>query len=105
MSSPTARSLQHLRDKGYLCAVVEHWNQYARIRQDLFGILDIVAIRDKETLGVQTTSADNVAHRIRKLEDSTALWLLRQAGWRIVVHGWAKRRKTGRWELREEDIS
>ena len=104
MSSPTSRSLQHLRSEGYLAAVVEKWNPYARIRQDLFGILDLVAVKDRETLGVQTTSGSNVAARIKKLEDSAALWMLRQAGWRIVCHGW-RRNSKGRWVLREVDLS
>ena len=37
MSSPTQRSLQHCRKNGWIAGVVEKWNQYARIRQDLFG--------------------------------------------------------------------
>jgi hypothetical protein len=52
MSSPTQRSLRHMRDLGYLVAVVEHWNPHARIRQDLFGWIDLLAIRDGETLAV-----------------------------------------------------
>ncbi|HVP49623.1 MAG TPA: hypothetical protein VMT56_00225 [Candidatus Bathyarchaeia archaeon] len=104
MSSPTSRSLKHLRDQGYLAAVVERWNPYARIRQDLFGVLDLVAVKEKETLGVQTTSGSNIAARIKKLEDSAALWMLRQAGWAIKIHGWRKNSK-GRWVLREVDLS
>jgi hypothetical protein len=103
MSSPTSRSLAALRERGYLAAVVERWNAFARIRQDLFGVLDLVAVREGETLGVQTTSGSNVAARIRKIQDSPALAQLRAAGWRIVVHGW--RKSKGRWVLREEDIS
>ena len=103
-ASPTQRSLAELRDRGYLAAVVERWNPYARIRQDLFGIIDLVAVKAGETLGVQTTSGSNVAARITKIQDSPALAQLRAAGWRIAVHGWRKN-AAGRWVLREADIS
>ena len=59
MSSPTARSLALLRELGYTAKVVEHWNQYAKIRQDLFG-LDILALKPGEpVLVVQATTGSN----------------------------------------------
>lgn len=103
MSSPTTRTLEHLRREGYLAAVVERWNPHARVRHDLFGVVDVLGIRDGETLAVQSTSGSNVAARVRKITDSAALQAIRSAGWRIVVHGW---RKSGRrWVLREVDLS
>jgi hypothetical protein len=39
-TSPTQLSLKKLREEGYTVAVVEHWNSFARIRQDLFGFID-----------------------------------------------------------------
>jgi hypothetical protein len=101
--SPTQRSLAFLRGRGYLVAVVEKWNPHARIRQDLFGCLDLVAIKDGETLGVQTTSASNVAARVQKIAEAEATPLLRSAGWKIEVHGWRKL-KSG-WEPRIVDLS
>ena len=103
-SSPTARSLKVMRDRGYRAEVVERFNRFAKIRQDLFGVIDIVCVGNGETVGVQATSGSNVASRITKIEDSDALADLRDANWRIVVHGWRKNVK-GRWELREVDIS
>lgn len=44
MSSPTQRTLAECRKRGYTAQVVEKWNPHARIRQDLFGVIDIVAI-------------------------------------------------------------
>jgi carbonic anhydrase len=102
--TPTQRSLKHLRDAGYMVAIVEKWNPHARIRQDLFGVLDLVAIRDGETLGVQTTSGSNVAARVKKLAESESVPRLRKAGWAIHVHGWRKG-SNGRWALREVDCS
>lgn len=104
MSSPTQRSLKLLRERYQLVQVVERWNPHARIRQDLFGIIDILAVGAGETVAVQTTSASGVSKRIAKITASEALPFLREAGWRILVHGWRKNSK-GRWVLREEDIS
>jgi hypothetical protein len=102
--TPTQRSLAHLRQAGYLVAIVEKWNPHARIRQDLFGVLDLVAIKDGQTLGVQTTSGSNVAARVTKIAEADATPALRRAGWSLVVHGWRKA-ANGRWTLREVDCS
>lgn len=103
MSSPTQRSLAYLRDHYPLVEVVEKWNPYARVRKDLFGIIDIVAVDDRNIIGVQATSASNVSKRVAKITDSPALPILRKAGIRVLVHGWGKRK--GRWRLREVDMS
>ncbi len=103
MSSPTQRSLQFLRDQGYLVAVVERWNPHARLRQDLFGWIDLLAIRDGETLAVQTT-ASAVAARVKKITEAASLPTIRKAGWRIFVHGWRKN-AAGRYVLRVVDLS
>jgi len=108
MSSPTQRSLAHLRKTCQLVQVVEHWNQFAHIRQDLFGIIDILAIRDGQTIGVQSTSGSNVSARIDKMANSPAIEHLRKAGWVLLVHGWRKVGAAGKrklWDLREVDIS
>lgn len=103
--SPTARSLEHMRKLGYpLVQVVERWNMHAKVRIDLFGIIDIVAIdKDGETYGIQATSGDNVASRVTKIAESDALPVCLNAGWRIVVHGWRKS-AAGRWVLREVEL-
>lgn len=104
MSSPTSRSLELLRDEGWLVAVVERWIPGANIRQDLFGLFDLIAIREDATMVVQVTSASNVASRIRKITDSDKLPAVRKAGWLIECHGWAKRKN--RWAcVRREDLS
>lgn len=103
--TPTQLTLRKLRDDGWpLVEVVEHWNPHARIRQDLFGFIDVLAVRRDETLAVQTTSAAGVSARLRKIADHPNIGAVREAGWRIVVHGWAK--KSGKWQLtREVDVS
>lgn len=103
-TSPTQRTLAELRKRGYLAAVVEKWNPHAKIRQDLFGLIDVIGLREGETLAVQTTSGDHVADRIQKIADSDKVAFIRKAGWRIVVHGWRKS-AAGKWVLREVDCS
>ena len=102
--SPTQRTLHHLREVGYpLVEVVERWNPHAKVRQDLFGVVDVLAV-GSDIVGVQATSGSNVAARVRKLTDSPALPVLRKAGVRVLVHGWRKA-ASGRWTLREVDLS
>lgn len=103
-SSPTQRSLKLLRDEGYTAQVVERWNPHARVRQDLFGVIDIVAIKalDSDTtniVGVQTTSKSNMSARVNKIKESPEAALWSAAGGLILVHGWAKN-KSNRWEVR-----
>jgi hypothetical protein len=99
MNSPTQRSLNALRKEGWRCAVVERWNAYAKVRQDLFGFIDVLAMHAGRTgiLGVQATSASNLASRVNKALDSDdlATWLV--SGNHFVVHGWEKRK--GRYVL------
>ena len=92
--SPTQRTLKKLRDSGDypLVAIVERWNAVAKIRQDLFGIIDLLAIDIKgNTVGIQVTSYSNVSAR------------LRDANWVLLVQGWHK--KNNKWVCREVDIS
>ena len=103
MPTPTQRTLEYLRGEGYTCAVVEHWNSWARIRQDLFGFIDILAIKKDETLAVQCTST-GVAARVKKIQESEYLSKVREAGWKIYVIGWSKNSK-GRYVMRLLDIS
>lgn len=102
-TSPTQRSLKLLRDEGYTVAIVEHFNHFARIRQDLFGFIDLLALRGDETLAVQTTSYSNVSARVNKIADHENLAAVRKAGWSIAVHGWHK--VGNRWQVRVVDLS
>jgi hypothetical protein len=101
--SPTQRSLEYLRELGYHCEIVEKWNSFTKQRKDLWGWCDILAIRKDEVLAVQVT-ASAVANRIKKIQESTTVALVRDAGIKIHVHGWRKNSK-GRYVIRVEDIS
>ena len=105
-ASPTQRSLEFARRQGWLAGVVERWNPHARIRQDLFGFVDLVVVDDQPgVLAVQATSGSNVASRLAKIRGldtaAPARWL--QAGNRIEVWGWRKA-ANGRWQLRRERV-
>ena len=52
MSSPTQRSLAMLKRLGYAACVVERWNQYAKVRQDALGFIDILAAGDGGILAI-----------------------------------------------------
>lgn len=101
--SPTQRSLAYLREQGYLVAIVERWNPHARIRQDLWGWCDLLAIRKGEVLAVQVTAA-GVSSRIKKIQESDTIGPVRDAGIRVEIHGWRKNSQ-GKYVLRIEDIS
>ena len=109
--SPTQRSLRYLRDLGYTCEVVEHFNSHTKRRKDLFGFGDILAVGNNTTILVQTTTGANMAERERKIITECATtaraWL--RAGNEIELHGWrglaayrkdGKRKKHDRWEVR-----
>jgi hypothetical protein len=99
--SPTKRSLELLRREGYCAAVVEKWNPHARVRQDLFNCIDVVAVRADlaGVLGVQCTSTPNQAARLTKALVTPELrtWLAAQN--EFQVWGWHKSRKSRRWQV------
>jgi len=112
MTSPTARSLVQLRKDGYIAQVVERWNSFANIRQDLFGFIDIVAIHpeQKGVLAIQATSnsGGNVSAHHKKIiaEPRSRLWL--KCGNRILLWGWSKKGARGKrklWTLTSIDIT
>ena len=91
--SPTQRTLKALRAKGYTCAIVERWNAYAKIRQDLFGFIDIIALDPtRGVVGVQSTGTAFAQHD-RKLtqerRDICLTWIT-TPGAHIELWGWRK---------------
>ena len=102
--TPTQRSLKYLRDMGYHVEIVEHWNHFARQRKDLWGFADLLAIRPGEVLAVQVTSGSNVSARVKKIAEHENTPLVREAGIRIEVQGWTKK-KDGKYQIRVIDLS
>lgn len=101
-TSPMQRTLKHLRKQGYLCAIVEKWNAHMKIRQDMFGFIDVVAIKGEDILGVQTTSASHFSeHKLKIVEHPN--WPAVCKAMRVILHGWRKNSE-GKWILTEEEL-
>lgn len=107
-SLPTQRSNAECKRRGWTYQVVERWNQWARKRIDLFGVIDIVALTDAGILGIQASrDGDHATHRTKILAEPRALAWIR-AGGQLVIWSWGKRGDRGKrklWTLREEVIT
>lgn len=101
--SPTSNTLKLLRREGYLPWVTEHWNSFSRKREDLFGCIDVVALRAGSlgVLGIQCTSKSGLSARRKKIRDNpySDIWI--QAGNGLELWGWYKN-KSNRWEVKRE---
>lgn len=90
-----------------MAAVVEKWNPHARIRQDLFGFADVLAIQPGQVgvLAIQACITGDQSKRVAKIHSDALAktvnaWLI--AGNRISVWGWSKKGPRGKrkvWEL------
>jgi hypothetical protein len=134
MTSPTQRSLKYLRDAGWICQIVERFNPHVGphgIRQDLFGGIDLIAIRGPTRtlgppmtwkpaftpgciLGVQACGqTGHAAHKAKLLaEPRMREWL--DAGGRLWILSWRKlsvvkkdgtKGKVKRYECRQEELT
>lgn len=103
--TPTRRTLALLRRLGATAVVVEHWNQFARRRVDLFGCIDIVARAGDAMLLIQATSGSHHAARQAKIDAIIAIennyiaWLIAR-GASMEVWSWARRGKRKVWTPR-----
>lgn len=103
MTSPTQLSLKYLRDLGYMAEVVEKTIPHTFIKKDLFGFIDIIAIKPGTTgvLGVQCTSdGARKAHTDKQKTLSKELDIWTNCGNRLVMHCWGKKKyklKSGIW--------
>lgn len=99
--SMTQLTLKCLRGSlGDTAEVVERWNPYARVTQDLFGFVDIVSLRMPlaAIVAVQCTSSGNLSKRVDKIIGECGVeakkWL--SCGGRIEAWGWRKILSRGR---------
>ena len=97
-ASPTARTLERLRSAGYLSQVVERWNPHARIRQDLYGFIDVLGITDTDTLGVQATTMSGRSSHLKKIMDSehAYTWMANPSR---SLELWSWRKLKNRWRV------
>ena len=87
--TPTQLTLRELERLGAVADVVERWIPHTKIKKDLFGFIDIVALLGPNTIGIQTTTATNHSHRRKKIlaEPRAKAWLA--AGNLIEIHSWS----------------
>lgn len=78
----------------------ESYNAFTKRKKDLFGIFDVVAVGNEETVGIQITSKSNMSARMRKIQESEYLPEILRSGWRVVVIGWFKK-PNGRYDYKE----
>ena len=106
--TPTQRTLKLMRERGWIAEVTERWIPGANIRKDLWTFCDVLCIHPEsgEILAVQTTSASNMAARVKKISDCELTPIVRKCGIGIHVHGWiAPTKNKRRWTVREKDLS
>ena len=114
--SATARTMRALRSQGTLCAVVEKFNPHAGphgIRQDLFGIIDVLALNpERGFIGIQCCTTTFAAHFRKMTEEKTQECIdwLQTPGGHIELWAWRKIKvkrggKAMRWEPRIQVIT
>ena len=109
MSSPTQRSKAYAESLGYQVAIVERWNPWAKVRQDLYGFIDLLCLKEGCCLiAIQATSTGNMNSRIAKIKTLPASWKWITSGNRLEVWGWALRGKKGqrkKYELKRQILT
>ena len=94
-TSPTQRTLAYCKKLGRTSGIVEKWNSFIKIRQDLFGFIDIICIdKDKGIVAVQSTGSAHSEH-IKKLtvdrKEIVTEWL--KSGAPLELISWRKVKK------------
>jgi hypothetical protein len=88
--------MRDLREKGYYCpddCIVERFIKFVG-RKDLFGIIDLIALKPGEILGVQSCSTGYSAHyRTITIEKMAASIKWLQAGGQLELWSWRKLKK------------
>jgi len=124
--TPQVRSLNYLRDRGWVAATVESLKRFpdkkvpachtcgaqkmVMVRSDLFGFGDILAFNNTNVLIVQSTTKANMSTRwakIRGLAEARA-WVgcdgsIAPVERLLAVHGWWQKGRY--WQLKEKLVS
>lgn len=107
------RSIATLKGAGYTVGIVEKFNHFVKIRQDLYGFIDLIAFHPEknEVLAIQacSNSGGDVSAHVNKLVvmDVVQKWV-RQPMRRLEIWGWAKQGERGKrklWTLRRVKVT
>ena len=99
----TEFTMKLYRDAGCVVDKAEYWNSFARIRKDLFGCIDLVALSPNDNIvAIQSTSAScRSAHKKKILaEPRIKRWL--ECGGKFHLVSW--RKVKNRWKPRIDPI-
>jgi len=94
--SNTSRTLQYIRNQGWVADKVEQFNPYAGKfghRRDMFGFGDIVAMGEGSIIAIQSCGQAFSEHLRKITEDekvaeNALLWI--ENGGRLILVGWRK---------------
>ena len=100
--SNTQRSMKLLREEGYFVWHCETWCAFTKRKKDLLGFADLLALRSKRTVAVQTTSRANLSARRKKILNAESYKHWKEAGNEVLLHGWFK--KANRWQVKTEAL-
>lgn len=107
--SPTQRARAFCKANGWTSQIVERFNVYAKVRVDLFGVIDLLVLDGNGggPLAVQVCAGGDHAKRRTKAlaEPRLGEWLASPA--RFEIWSFAKRGARGkpkRWKLHREPI-
>ena len=114
--SNTQRTIRELRNQGRVCGIVERFNAHVGphgVRQDLFGIIDIIALDpERGVVGIQSCGSDFAAHERTILNERTqeAIDWLSTPGAKLELWGWRKVKlkrggKAERWSPRIREFT
>lgn len=98
--SPTQRTIRELKNLGRRCGIVERFNAHvgpAGIRQDLFGIIDVVALDPQQgVVGIQCCAGSGFRAHLEKIlvehAQETEDWLT-TPGTSLELWAWRKLKK------------
>lgn len=89
--------------EGWAVWVASHYDARSRRNHDLGGFIDLIALHPIDgTIGIQATSHDHHAERVRKVVNSPEAWPWLLAGNRIWVISWGDRADGTEYSRRTE---
>jgi len=114
--SPTSRTLNYIREQGWLADKVEQFNPYAGKfgqRKDMFGFGDIVAMGENSIIAIQSCGQSFSEHHKKITLDeyvapNALKWI--ESGGRLILIGWRKVKlkrggKAMRWKPRIKEYA